>query len=545
MTPTLTLLNIIAGVFLLLWGLGLLKMGMTYGFGAQLRHMLQASTKYRLSAFLSGIGITALLQSSTATVLIVSTFAAQGMVTGAAGLAMVLGADVGTTIVAQIFTLDLSWLIPVLIILGCLAFSRKKQSKLKNIGRIFIGAALMLVALGFIREATEPLKNSDILPLIIDVLGRDFIFSILIAALLTWVAHSSLAVILLIVSFSSVGLLPINVALYMVLGANLGGIMPPIIATMKDTAIARRLPIGNACIRFTGVVFISLFVPMIVPYLAQLDSNETRQIVHFHMLFNLSLAVLFLPFTGKIMRIIEKFIPDDTMYDDKGKALYLDYKAINTPATALAAATRETLRMCDIVQQMLDDTITVLKNNDMALLEKVREEDDTLDQIYEQIKIYMASLSQEFMDETEATRYIQVLTFSTNLEHVGDVIDKNLMPLALKKIKRQIEFSDAGLKEIEHIHTLVCESVALAQSIFVSGDMSSAQKLLDDKQIIKNAEINGMNSHIERLGDGVPETMATSSLHIDIIRDYRRINSYICSVAYPLLDQKTDNKGQK
>ncbi len=483
------------------------------------------------------MAITALLQSSTATVLIVSTFAAQGMISTTAGLAMILGADVGTTLVAQFFSMDLSWLIPVCMLSGYICFKQKKKGKLKNIGRVLIGACLMLIALNWIRESAEPLKQSEILPLFLDTLQHDPFFAVVIAVTLTWLAHSSLAIVLLVMSFVASGLLPIELALYMVLGANLGGTIPPILATLKDTAEARRVPVGNAVIRLIGVVAAFAFIPQIPDLINSLDNNTTRQVVHFHTAFNLVLAIIFLPLTGIINKFTQKLVPNDIRQDDPGNARYLEESALTTPSVALAAATRETLRMGDYVQQMLDDTITVLKTNDMTLLKKVREEDDTLDNLYEQIKSYMARLSQEFMDPKEAQRYVNVLTFSTNLEHAGDVIDKNLMPLALKKIKRQIDFSEEGFKEIEHIHKLVLESVQLSLSLFVSEDKALATQLLKDKHMIKEAEILGMASHIERLSDGVPETIASSSLHIDIIRDYRRINSYVSTVAYPVLEE--------
>ncbi len=489
-------------------------------------------------AFISGMGITSLLQSSTATVLIVAAFAGQGMINSATGLAMVLGADVGTTLVAQLFSLDLTFLIPLFMIVGYVSFT-KKSGRFKNFGRIFIGLGLMLFALMWIKESSMPLKESELLPVILEALNSDKIFAILIALIMTWLAHSSLAIILLLMSFVSSGILPLELGVYMVLGANLGGTIPPILATLKDHPEALRVPVGNLLIRLVGVVAVFYFVPYIKPHLDMLGGDETRKIVNFHTLFNVSLALIFLPFTGIISKICTKIIPDRVEQDDPKHSRYLDYKDISTPSVALAAATRETLRMADMVQRMLEDTITVFKTNDRMLLEKVREEDDVIDNLYEQIKGYMARLSQESMDEKEAQRYVQVLTFSTNLEHAGDVIDKNLMPLALKKIKRQIDFSDEGMKEINHIHDLVMESVQLAQSIFVSSDIEMAKKLLQDKQDIREAELTGMSTHIERLGDGVPETIATSSLHVDIIRDYRRINSYMCTVAYPLLDEKT------
>lgn len=535
-------MNIIAGVCLLLWGVGLLRLGITHGFGAELRRALAASTGNRFKSFISGMGITALLQSSTATVLIVSAFAGQGMVKSAAGLAMVLGADVGTTLVAQVFSFDLSFLAPVFMVVGYFAFTMKNSGRFKNLGRILIGLALMLFALGWIREAAVPLKESATLPVILSALEKDPFFAVLVVALLTWIAHSSLAIILLLMSFVASGVLPLMLGFYMVLGANLGGVIPPILATLKDHPEARRVPIGNLIMRLSGVLALFMLIPYIKPYFYEFGDIPERQIVNFHTAFNLLLAIVFLPLTGVISRITAKIIPDRIEQDDLKAARYLDNKDLTTPSVALASATRETLRMADMVQDMLEDTIQVFKTNDKMLLEKVRAEDNIIDEIYGQIKTYMAKLSQEFMDPKEANRYVQVLTFSTNLEHAGDVIDKNLMPLALKKIKRQIDFSEEGMKEIEHIHHLVLESVQLAQSIFVSDDKELAQKLLDDKQEIRDAEITGMAQHIERLSVGKPETVDTSSLHVDIIRDYRRINSYMCTVAYPLLEEDEDRK---
>lgn len=499
--------------------------------------MLAASTSNRFKSFFSGMAITALLQSSTATVLIISTFAAQGMITGLAGLAMVLGADVGTTLVAQVFSLDMTWLAPLFMVVGYIAYNFKKLGKLKNIGRILIGAALMLFALGIIRDAAEPLRDSYTLGVVLKALENDPFFAVMVAVVMTWLAHSSLAIVLLLVSLVAGGALPLTLGLYMVLGANIGGTIPPILATLKENTEARRVPIGNLIVRVVGVCAIFFFIPQVPEWISHIDGNESRQIVHFHTAFNLGLALLFLPFVGVINSLAGKITPKDKQEDRRGQARYLDKSALHTPSVALAAATRETLRMGDYVQQMLEDTITVLKTNDRKLLEKVREEDDVIDRIYGEVKTYMAQLSQEFMDPKEAQRYVNVLTFSTNLEHAGDVIDKNLMPLALKKIKRQINFSEEGFKEIEHIHNLVMESVRLSQSLFVSEDLTLAQKLIQDKRTIKEAEINAMSSHIERLGEGVPETINSSTLHVDIIRDYRRINSYICTVGYSLLEE--------
>jgi phosphate:Na+ symporter len=530
-------LNIIAGVCLLLWGVTLLRLGVTRGFGAELRRFLAVCANNRLKAFFAGLGMTTLLQSSMATTLIVTAFAGQGLVNASTGLAIILGADVGTTLVAQLFSMDLSMLMPVMMVSGYVFYSIEHSGRIKNIGRICIGLALMLLALALIKTGSAPLKESETLPLVLKPLDNDPFFAVLLAALFTWIAHSSLAIVLLIMSLVASGVLPLVLALYMVLGANLGGTIAPLLSTLRDNPDAMRIPLGNMMVRFIGVLAMIPFLDYTLPYLSQWDPDQSRQVVDFHTGFNIALAFFFLPFTGLLNRLLKKALPDRPMPDDPGRARYLNDKDLDTPSVALASAARETLRMGDMIQKMLEDTLRVLKTNDEKLLARVREEDNTVDELYGNIKNYMAKLSQEFMDAKEATRYVQILTFSTNIEHVGDVIDKNLMPLAQKKIKSQHSFSEAGFKEIEHIHKLVLESVQLAQSLFISGDPDTARRLVEGKEIIRRAEISGMSTHIERLRGGVPETIATSSLHLDIIRDYRRINTYMCTVAFPILEE--------
>lgn len=515
----------------------LLRLGVTRGFGAELRRFLAVCANNRIKAFLAGLGMTTLLQSSMATTLIVTAFAGQGLVNASTGLAIILGADVGTTLVAQLFSLNMSAMTPLFMVAGYILYSIEHSGRIKNVGRVCIGLALMLLALAMIKTASMPLKESETLPLILAPLNGDPFFAVLLAALFTWIAHSSLAIVLLVMSLVASGVLPLTLGLYMVLGANIGGTIAPLLSTLRDNPDAMRIPLGNMLIRITGVLACIPFLQYTLPYLEMWDPDHAKQVVDFHTAFNIILAIAFLPFTGVLNRLLKAALPNRPQAADPGRARYLNDKDLDMPSVALASAARETLRMGDIIQQMLEDTLKVFKTNDEKLLERVRDEDDTVDKIYGSIKNYMARLSQEFMDPKEATRYVQILTFSTNIEHVGDVIDKNLMPLALKKIKNQQQFSSAGFKEIEHMHRLVIESIQLAQSVFISGDIDSARRLVEGKETIRKTEIEGMATHIDRLRGGVPETIATSSLHLDIIRDYRRINTYMCTVAFPLLEQ--------
>ncbi|MBU0859405.1 MAG: Na/Pi cotransporter family protein, partial [Alphaproteobacteria bacterium] len=477
-------------------------------------------------------------QSSTATILLIASFAGQAMISTTAALALILGADVGTTIVAQLLTFDLSWLYPVLLTSGVILFSFDKISKAKNIGRIMIGLGLVLLSLAWIRESASPLQHSETLPIILNAIGGDMLLALVIAALLTWMAHSSLAIVLLLMSLTTSGVLPVELGLIMVLGANMGGTIAPLLSTMRDAPAAFRVPAGNMVMRGIGVVAMLPFMGYLLPYLELVTTDPARQLVTFHMGFNIALALIFLPLVGVVAALCKKLFPDRIDAADPSVPRFLNHNEIDTPAIALSSAARETLRMAEFAQEMLEDTIKAFRTNDEAMVNRIRSKDDVIDKLYHALKLYMARLTQEYMDKEDADRYVQILTFATNLEHAGDIIDKNLMPLALKKIRNQGSFSTQGFKEIENIHNLVLDSLKLAQNVFISSDVDLARKMLSEKEVIRQAEITASISHIERLREKVPESIATSSLHLDIIRDYRRINSYMCTVAFPLLEEK-------
>ncbi len=533
------MLNIIGGVCLLLWGLRSVRNGMSRAFGADLHTVIAAGTTNRLKAFFAGVGVTALLQSSTATALIIAAFAGQGILSVSAGLAVMLGADVGTAVVAQILSFDLSWLAPLLIISGFILFKiYRRAGRLEHIGKLLIGLGLMLLALGWIRDSAEPLKDSEVLAAVLQSLERDWVLAILIAALLTWIVHSSLAVILLLVTLVAGGVLSSMLALIMVLGANLGGALVPVAVTLKDSREAARVPVGNLFMRSIGIVCVLPFMALVHDVLIGWHPDMPgRVLVDFHILFNLLLAVIFLPLTGPLAALCLKIIPDHHDGDDPGRARYLDEKELDTPAVALSAAMRETLRMAEVLESMMADTIAVLRDSNLALVHSLKERDDIIDSLYKEVKLYMAKITRESLDPDEALRYVQILGFATNLENAGDTIDKSLMEMAKKKIAGKMKFSDEGWAEIEAIHGAVLQNLKLAQSLFVSADADLARRLIEGKEALRLKEQRAADAHMDRIREGVPETISTSSLHLDIIRDLRRVNSYITTVSYAILEE--------
>ncbi len=537
MSPVGILLQIIGGVCLLLWGVGMVSRGLNRAFGTALRRIISNSTSNRFKALLIGAFVAALLQSSTAAVLVVSSFAARNVITIAAATAVGLGANVGTTLAAQLMSLNLAWLIPVLLISGYIINKALAESLYKYIGHALVGIGLALLALNMITSAAAPLQQSNVLRALIGPMNDQPALAMLIAGLLTWLAHSSLAMVLLLMSFVSAKMIPVKLGLYMVLGANLGGAVAPVVMTLRDIPAGRRIPLGNLFIRSIGVMFALPFMnSLIMPALALIPSAPAHELANFNTLFNFVLAVIFLPFTGPMTRLSEIVLPDRPREEDESLPRYLDPDAVGTPAAALAGVARETLRISDIVQKMLQDTLEALRSNNPRLVQEICTKEEDVDSLYDSIKTYIARLDVEKFDEKENMRYLQILTFSTNLEHIGDIIDKNLMELARKKIRHQDNFSRQGFAEISDLHARVMESLQLAQNIFMTGDVKMARMLFEEKETLRSYEMHAAESHFRRLSEGVAETIATSSLHLDILRDLRRINSYLTLIAYPILE---------
>lgn len=516
----------------------MVKMGFTRAYGSSLRLWISRGTKNRFTSALSGFAATTLLQSSTAATLLMLSFVKKHGIPLTAAIAFIIGADIATTIVAQVLTFDLSWLSPVLLAIGIIGHIKYEHGgRRRHVFRIFIGIGLMLLALALIRDVTLPLKTSETLPLILAPLHADPSMAIAFSALLTWIVHSSLATILLFATFANNHIIDMQLGFLMVIGANLGGALISFVATYKQGFQARQITSGNIVMRSICAILFYLFMNDILTHLATYNLDPARELVTIHVIFNVALGIIFLPLVPIIAFIGKTIFPyKEPTVREESDPLYLDDEALFTPVIALASAARETLRMAEMVEDMLDRTITCFKQNTDAMAKDVSRKDDTVDRLYASIKHYLAKLTQESLDPKEADRYLQILTFATNLEHVGDIIDTSLMDLAKKKIKHGERFSEEGWLEIKNFHKQVLDNMKLAQNLFLSEDPSLARQLIDAKKTIREAEQATSSQHFERLRQGLPETIATSSIHLDIIRDYRRINSYITTVAYSIIE---------
>ncbi len=534
---SLVLLDLMGGVALLLWGLHMVHSGILRAFGPDLRLLLAKGLNNRLAAFAAGLGLTALLQSSTATALITSSFAAEGLVGLVPALAIMLGANVGTTLIVQLLSFNIVAIAPVLFVLGLVAFRGGARSRIKDLGRVSIGLGLMLLSLHILLDTLAPAENAPGVRVFINAITGDPVLCILIGAAVTWMVHSSVAGVLLIMSLAYAHFISPSAALALVLGANLGSaINPALEGARRDNPASYRLPLGNLVNRLAGVLLVTPFLRPIAEQLQIWQPDLAKLTAEFHIAFNVATAIIFIGLLDSMARLLKRMLPDRVQETDPSRPRYLDESALETPSLALTDAARETLRIGDAVETMLRKVMTAMMTGDRALVDQVSRMDNGVDGLYEAIKLYITKLTRGSLDEREGKRAMEIISFAINLEHIGDIIDKNLSELATKKIKRRFQFSPEGADELSAFHKRIMESLRIAFGVFMSGDVNEARKLLAEKAVLRNTELAATERHLDRLREGRPETLETTSLHLDVLRDLRRIHSHICSVAYPVLD---------
>jgi phosphate:Na+ symporter len=530
------LLNLLAAVALLVWGTYLVRTGILRVFGANLRQVLARSIGTRPAAAMAGLGVTALVQSSTATALIVASFVGQGLVALPTALAVMLGADVGTSLMSVVFSFDLSWLSPLLIFVGVVLFITRQATPLGRFGRVLIGLGLMLLALRLVSESTTIIVRSPAVKALLESLSSDILLEITVGAVLAVVSYSSLAIVLLTATLAASGAVPLDVALGLTLGANLGSGLLGVLATAKSAVEVRQVPVGNLVFKCVGVLmaapFVGFWIRTLKPYLPE----PAAVVVLYHLVFNVLIALIFLAFTHVVARWVEQWLPKPDRSMMAGRPHHLDPSALATPSLAISNAAREALHQADVVETMLLGMLKVIKENDLRMAEELRRMDDTVDQLYSAIKYYLTKISREALGEEESRRWTDIISFTINMEQVGDIIERILLDIEDKKIKKGRNFSDAGMAEICELHARLLDNLRLSMSVFLNGSVRDAQKLLEEKAKFRDLERAYAGTHLARLAENTVQSIETSSLHLDLISDLKRINSHICSIAYPILD---------
>jgi phosphate:Na+ symporter len=384
-------------------------------------------------------------------------------------------------------------------------------------------------------DLVTPYEDVPSLRMLLGTLTTEPFLDLLLAAVLTWAAHSSVAVVLLVMSFASKGVVPPDVAFALVLGANLGTAINPLLegSTAGDPA-SRRLPIGNLAARATGCLIAMLLLHPLGSWLVTVEPDPSRAVAMFHTGFNVALALLFLPLLTPYAALLRRWLPSRPDDADPKHPMHLDNAAIETPLVALALAAREALRMADVLELMLASTADALASGDRRAIAETRRLEDVLDALNHAIKNYLGTLDPDALSENDHRRLPEVMAFVTNIEHAGDVIDHNLMGHAARRLKRGQAFDRDQGNEIRRLIARLTSNLRAAAAVFMTEDAEAARTLVSQKEVfrdLKSAATAAVFGHLrgEPVGEGV--------MQLDLLRDLKRVNDHlIAAAAYPLLE---------
>ncbi|MFQ5441237.1 MAG: Na/Pi cotransporter family protein [Thermodesulfobacteriota bacterium] len=532
-----TITSFFGAVMLMLYGIRLAGEGLQKSAGARLKNFLLKATSNRFKSLGVGAAITALLQSSSATTVMLVGFVGAGLIGLSGTMGIILGADIGTTFTVQLIAFKVYDYAPLLIGAGVLLTFLSKGGRAKDAGVAVLGFGFVFLALKILIATFGPVAQNPLMKDALISMSKDPYAGIIISALFTALFHSSAATLGLAITAAHSGLLSLDAAMPIILGANIGTCATALLSSINAPVDAKRVALAHILFKILGVIIILPFLGAFTRLAGLTAAGLPRQVANAHTLFNIGIAVIFLPFTVPFTNLVKKILPERGVRAAFGPK-YLDPMVLTSTTLALAQSSRECIRLSDIVREMLRKSISVFTADDLRPIEKLEEKDDYIDILDREIKLYLTRLSREGLNDEQAARELEIILFSDNMENIGDVIDKNLMEIARKRLRGHLSFSKEGLAEIRQFHAKVVENFELGVATFTASDTELARRLISRKDKTSEMERELRQAHIKRLHRGLRETVETTSIHLDILANLKRINSYITNIAYPILERE-------
>ncbi len=526
-------------VMLLLYAVRMVQTGIERAFGASFQRIITKNGNPFRAAVMGAV-LAMVLQSSAAVALLTAGFASVGTLGFAAGLSVVLGADLGSAIVVQLLSFRLDWLVPILLAIGGWFFVKTDRRILKQAGRILLGIAFILLSLRFLRETMDPIRDSAFLPAIAAYLESDFLTAFLIGGAVAVLMHSSVAVVLMCVTLVAIEAIPLTAGISLVLGANLGSAVIPVWLSRDMNAAAKRIPLANLLLRGVLAVIVLFAVNTfgLVQYLG--DVGPQQSVVSAHLAFN-ALLLIFLPFTALLKVPFEQFIPAEEIpvEDEEQKSVMmisaLDDTALNSPRLSFACLRREVLRMSQLVEHMMRPVMDRYADGDLEQIKLTRHEDQYVNQALDDIRHYVAAMPTSKMNKVETRKVRELAEYAINLETAGDIVAKRLMRLAAEKSKQEVRFSNAGWEELRNMHEKVVANMIFAFDVLISEDVEAARLLMEEKNDLAKRERRSRKKHLKRIRHNEEVSLESSDLHLETLGALKDLNSQIASIAYPIL----------
>ncbi|WP_208440465.1 Na/Pi cotransporter family protein [Bartonella raoultii] len=544
MNGSLVLLHLAGAISLLLWATRMVRTGVERAYGDKLKYKMRHVISKPFFAVSFGLFSAMILQSSTAITLLVGSFVESGFVSGLAGLMAVRGGELGSAFVVKILSYDLTIVVPLCLLSGTFIFMTTEKREWRQIGRIVIGIGLLILSLQMISTATEPLRESEILPSIIRYLSSDPLSSFLLAAVLTYLLHSSIAGIILLVNFANYDLIHAQLCVIMVLGVNFGSSLIAPLLTRSASPNTRLVPLGNLLMRGAGSILVLILFLFFQPPITWLGHDASSQVINAHIIFNIFILFAGIPLSKWVLKLTTSIVHLSTKKTQTDKTLdlshqtALDDSVLERPTLALSNVMREVIHICDLVDIMLEKIMGLYEKPDPDIIRELNQLNTILDKKHIAIKLYLARLAGQKLSDEEALQTQELLGACIKLDQAGDIIIHNMLMLVKKKQQKALQFSSEGWNDLLRFHSIVLANAHIAFNVLVSRDTHTAHLLVQKKDQLRNLEKEMSLKHFKRLREGDLKNIESSSLHLDTVRDLKQINSLLTSMIYPILEAK-------
>ncbi len=516
------LITLLGASALLVYSIDELSKSVQYLAGNRFRVWINTFGENRLYGIFLGIVFAILLTSSSAVTVMLVGLANARLMSIPQVFSVTLGASIGSTFIVHLFAIKIADYGLLLIAVGVILSSLSSSDRIDRMARCSLFMGIMFFAMSLLGESGKTLEKNELFQYVIQYFHDRPLVSLCISGVFTAVIHSSAATIAFVMSLMTAQHGTVYEAFPWMLGANLGTTATAYFASFKSGQLGKQAALGHLVCKVVGVAICLPFMHELSQGCEYLVGDLGRQIALSHTLFNVIVAVLFFPFISVGVRLVQKLVPEAEK-EKQFEFQYLDQRTLESPELALAQAQREILRVSDTVEQMVEKSIHLFKGSNEREIESLKAMDQVVDFLNKGIKLYLTKMSQGDMTPEQVQKEFELLLRTNDLENIGDIIDKNILELARKHIKKGYKFSEEGWNEIMTFHAKVVECLRISTAYFTSHDRALAAKLMVLHQQIEDLTLDLSENHVQRLHRGVKQSMDTTSVHLDLIGNLQRI----------------------
>ncbi|NLZ39224.1 MAG: Na/Pi cotransporter family protein [Firmicutes bacterium] len=526
------IIELLGGLGLFIYGMTLMASGMQQAAGARLRKILEFLTTKPLMAVLTGMVTTMLVQSSSTTTVMLVGFVNAGLMTLTQAVGTIFGANIGTTITAQIVSFEISHLVYPAIAIGMLLNFFGQRRTYKYFGQAILGFGILFLGMNIMAGSMEPLRQNEFFINLLISFGQTPLLGVLIGAVFTGIIQSSSATTGIVIAMAIQGVLTLPAAMAIILGSNIGTCVTALLASIGTNLSARRAAMAHLLFNVFGVVLALIFFSPFVHIVTQTAATVPRQVANAHTLFNVINTVVFLPFLKQFVALVTRLVPGEEAALEMGPK-YLDKRILLTPDIALSGVRQECLRMANLVREMVNEAMSLFVKEDKKVEQQVLQKEELVDSLEKEITVYLADLAQRSLTKAQSRELSSLMHVVNDLERIGDHA-RNLVQLAEQKNEERLIFSDQATAEMQEMHEKVDEMISMAITAFGNWDIILAGQVVDQDDVVDRLEQSLRKSHIGRINEQIC-LPASGIIFLDIISNLERIADHATNLAQVVL----------